>query len=735
MLHVTRNFTHPPIMIHPKKTPCWFYYFFLTLSLLLVSAEAQSGFSAGQWGFSRRKASGAGFDFLPLTLPAGRVFSVDGGNNPVALDVVTEAEYTARLPLLGGLVDWSQITTGKPTTLAGYGIVDAALLASPSFTGVPLAPTAAPGTNTTQLATTAFVLANSSSSFVQPFSVKTGTGTLNVVHADSGKHFFIEQFGTAEKVTLNATGITSGDYFYFTYRYTEPSAAAKAIQLPDTSLVTIRRGETMVFTLVGATWKYNTLGTDMYGGLNLSGASYDGTQFLTNTSFDADGKATLGWSSLDVELGLRQVSALTMPTGKLVYRKTAGTGVAEFQTLATLKTDLLLTGTNSGDQTTIVGITGTTAQFNTALTDNDFATLAGTETLSAKTLTAPKFASGGFLADANGNEELIFITTASAVNELTLTNAATGNPPILSVSGIDPNVGLFIKPKGTGAFMVDGSAFVAGNARGANAIDMPTGRSSAAQVASGANSSLVGAQNSTAGGTNAGVFGGVGNSGGGSYSFVAGGYVNTANGNYSFVSGGYQNTASGDQSSVINGYLTQATASESMGTGFESVANRKGMFSRAEGKFTSYGDAQMGICVLRRSLNTATQSDLTLDGATPSAAGTAITTNNRFTLNANSTVMADAYITASSSVAGTNYRGCYHRRCLITRNGASATSLEGAVQTVGTDIETAAIAASWDVTLTADDTSTNDVLCVKVTGTAVPIQWVCRLEFVENIFP
>ena len=34
-------------------------------------------------------------------------------------------------------------------------------------------------------------------------------------------------------------------------------------------------------------------------------------------------------------------------------------------------------------------LTGTTSQFNTALTDNDFATLAGTETLTNKTLTSP----------------------------------------------------------------------------------------------------------------------------------------------------------------------------------------------------------------------------------------------------------------------------------------------------------------------------------------------------------
>lgn len=38
-------------------------------------------------------------------------------------------------------------------------------------------------------------------------------------------------------------------------------------------------------------------------------------------------------------------------TSTVFYRKTAGTGDPEVQTLATLKTDLGLTGTNSGDQT------------------------------------------------------------------------------------------------------------------------------------------------------------------------------------------------------------------------------------------------------------------------------------------------------------------------------------------------------------------------------------------------
>lgn len=66
-------------------------------------------------------------------------------------------------------------------------------------------------------------------------------------------------------------------------------------------------------------------------------------------------------------------------------------------------------------------------------------------------LTAPKFADGGFIADANGNEVLIFGTTASAVNEMKLSNAATGVNPVLQASG-ETNVGWDVKMKGTGKF-------------------------------------------------------------------------------------------------------------------------------------------------------------------------------------------------------------------------------------------------------------------------------------------
>ncbi len=73
-----------------------------------------------------------------------------------------------------------------------------------------------------------------------------------------------------------------------------------------------------------------------------------------------------------------------------------------------------------------------------------------TQTLTNKTLTAPKIADGGYIADANGNELVKMQTTGSAVNELEVTNAATGGAVVVGTSGGDDNIDLTLTPKGTG---------------------------------------------------------------------------------------------------------------------------------------------------------------------------------------------------------------------------------------------------------------------------------------------
>jgi len=90
-------------------------------------------------------------------------------------------------------------------------------------------------------------------------------------------------------------------------------------------------------------------------------------------------------------------------------------------------------------------------------------TLTGTQTLTNKTLTSPKI--GTDILDTGGNELINLTATGSAVNEITLANAAADNDPRITLSGDSTNIGLEVLPKGTGAFVVQGNADQGGEIR------------------------------------------------------------------------------------------------------------------------------------------------------------------------------------------------------------------------------------------------------------------------------
>lgn len=85
-------------------------------------------------------------------------------------------------------------------------------------------------------------------------------------------------------------------------------------------------------------------------------------------------------------------------------------------------------------------------------------------TLTNKTLTAPKFAAAGFIADSNysdgdaGSKHLVFQQVASSINHFEMTNAATGNGVALASVGGDSNINMALTAKGTGNVTVDGNA-------------------------------------------------------------------------------------------------------------------------------------------------------------------------------------------------------------------------------------------------------------------------------------
>jgi len=102
------------------------------------------------------------------------------GTNTTQL--ATTAFVQAALAAAPGGVSSFNGRTGAITLLgADVSAAGGALIASPTFTGTPAAPTAAPGTNTTQLATTAFVVtALAGSGGVTSFNGRAGVVTLNL---------------------------------------------------------------------------------------------------------------------------------------------------------------------------------------------------------------------------------------------------------------------------------------------------------------------------------------------------------------------------------------------------------------------------------------------------------------------------------------------------------------------------------------------------------------------------
>jgi hypothetical protein len=220
-----------------------------------------------------------------------------------------------------------------------------------------------------------------------------------------------------------------------------------------TNSITITGSIATTLSRVTKGWFTDIESTNMptVGGTSLSSTfapqaspTFTGTVSVPATNFTVG--ASLPFSDSAGTLTLQNIDALDATTESTIE--------AAIDTLANLISvqghTLTLTGAfiRSGAHSLTLTTTNTTDV--TLPTTGTLATLAGAETFSSKTLTAPKFADGGFIADANGNEAIIFVTTASAVNELTVTPAATGNSPKISATGGDTNIDLALDAKGTG---------------------------------------------------------------------------------------------------------------------------------------------------------------------------------------------------------------------------------------------------------------------------------------------
>ena len=209
-------------------------------------------------------------------------------------------------------------------------------------------------------------------------------------------------------------------------------------------------------------------GTDGLLSAEAGFAYNDSTNTLSAPNLTASGTVTVGT--------LTNTGTLTLPTSTdtLVGRATTDT-----LTNKTLTAPVISTISNTGTLTlptstdTLVGKATTDTLTNKTLTTPVISTIsntgtltlptstdtlvgkATTDTLTNKTLTAPKFGSSGKIEDANGNELIKFPgTVASAVNEVTISNAATGSGPSLIASGGDDNIDFTISSKGSGSVLM-----------------------------------------------------------------------------------------------------------------------------------------------------------------------------------------------------------------------------------------------------------------------------------------
>ena len=163
-----------------------------------------------------------------------------------------------------------------------------ATLASPTFTGVPHAPTAAADTSTTQLATTAFVMTEvgdylttaTASSTYAPLASPTFTGTATAGGINAPIHSVNTQTGTSYTLVLgDANGLVDTD-----------NASANTVTVPPNSSVTFPVGTQVLVVQQGAGQTTIVAGSGVSlrakDGLKLAGGSYAGATLVKRATDD-----------------------------------------------------------------------------------------------------------------------------------------------------------------------------------------------------------------------------------------------------------------------------------------------------------------------------------------------------------------------------------------------------------------------------------------------------------------
>lgn len=197
----------------------------------------------------------------------------------------------------------------------------------------------------------------------------------------------------------------------------------------------------------------------------------------TNTNLELLQQAIAGYQSIaltstNTTLAMTDATISDARNAVIKFTGTLAANATVFVASGIEKTYIIENGTTGSYTLALNQVGGASAIFGASDKTSKLIYLNGTDavdlgivnltnpvTLTNKTLTTPTLTSPivNQINDANSNEEIIFTATASAVNELTVANAATGNNPNITASGSDTNIGINFTPKGTGAVTFNGT--------------------------------------------------------------------------------------------------------------------------------------------------------------------------------------------------------------------------------------------------------------------------------------
>ncbi len=221
----------------------------------------------------------------------------------------------------------------------------------------------------------------------------------------------------------------------------------------------------------------STYSTDLKLELMATGENSGTWGTKTNTNLDLVQQAIVGFeniaiTSTNTTLLMTDATISTARNAVLKFTGTITANCTVFVASGIEKTYIIENGTSGAFTLALNQVGGASVIFGAADKTTKIVYLDGTNandlgivnltnpvTLTNKTLTSPTINDPiiNTIDDTNGNEEIIFTATASAVNELTVANAATGNNPNVSASGSDADVGINLTPKGVGAVTFNGT--------------------------------------------------------------------------------------------------------------------------------------------------------------------------------------------------------------------------------------------------------------------------------------